>query len=62
MAAINQSYGGNVKDLKVVRSEFSQANSTVMVDAVGVRGGPTTEHWRCLSSNKGKVEDLRVVQ
>ena len=62
MAAVNNNYGGKVKDLKVVRSEFSQANSTVMLDAVGVRGGPTTEHWRCLSSNKGKVEDLSVVQ
>ncbi len=62
MTAVNNNYGGKVKDLKVVRSEFSQANSTVMVDAMGMRGGPTTEHWRCLSSNKGKVEDLRVVQ
>lgn len=62
MTAVNKNYGGKVKDLKVVRSEFSQANSTVIMDAVGVRGGTTTERWRCLSSNKGKIEDLRVVQ
>ena len=62
MVAVNMNYGGNVKDLKVVRSEFSQANSEVILDAVGVRGGPTTERWRCLSSNSGKVADLSVVQ
>jgi len=62
MTAVNSNYGGKVKDLKVVRSEFSQANSEVILDAVGVRGGPTTERWRCLSSNSGKVEDLRVVE
>ena len=62
MTAVNNNYGGKVKDLKVVRSEFSQANSTVIMDAVGVRGGATTERWRCLSSNKGKVADLSIVQ
>lgn len=62
MTAVNNNYGGKVKDLKVVRSEFAQANSTVIMDAVGVRGGTTTERWRCLSSNKGTVKDLRVVQ
>lgn len=62
MAAVNKNYGGKVKDLKVVRSEFSQANSTVMVDAIGVRGSSQTERWRCLVSNGGKVADLSVVQ
>ncbi len=62
MTAVNHNYGGKLKDLKVVRSESSQANSTVIMDAVGVRGGTTTERWRCLSSNKGTVEELRVVQ
>jgi len=62
MSAVNSNYGGKVRDVRVVSSEFSQANSTVMVDAIGVRGGPTTEHWQCLASNSGKVEDLRVVE
>jgi len=62
MTAVNGNYGGKVDDLKVIRSEYSEANSEVVLDAVGVRGGPTTERWRCLSSNSGKVEDLRVVE
>jgi hypothetical protein len=62
MSAINGNYGGNVRDLVVVRSEFSQANSEVIVDAVGVRGGSKTERWRCLVSNDGNVQDLSVVQ
>lgn len=62
MEAVNASYGGKVDTVRVVRSEFSQANSEVMVDAVGVRGGSQTEHWRCLSSNDGKVQDLSVAQ
>lgn len=61
MVAINGNYGGKVRDLEVVRSEFSQANSEVIVDAVGVRGGSTTERWKCLVSNDGKVQDLSVV-
>jgi hypothetical protein len=61
MTAINGNYGGKVRDLEVVRSEFSQANSEVIVDAVGVRGGSTTERWKCLVSNDGKVQDLSVV-
>ncbi|NEX22044.1 hypothetical protein G3480_17315 [Thiorhodococcus mannitoliphagus] len=62
MTAVNSNYGGRVKDIKVVRSEFSQANSEVILDAVGVRGGSRTERWRCLSSSKGQVADLSVVQ
>jgi len=62
MAKVNSNYGGKVDDLKIVRSEFSQANTEVILDAVGVRGGPTTERWRCLCSNDGKVQDLSIVQ
>jgi len=62
MSAVNSNYGGNVGELRVVRSEFSQANSEVILDAVGVRGGPQTERWRCLSSNDGQVADLSVMQ
>jgi hypothetical protein len=32
------------------------------LNAVGVRGGSTTERWRCLSSNEGTVQDLGVEQ
>ena len=60
MTAVNGNYGGNVRDLKVVRSEFSQANSEVIVDVLGVRGSAATERWRCLVSNDGKVQDLSV--
>ena len=62
MAKINSNYGGKVDTLKVVRSEFSQANTEVIVDAVGVRGENKTERWRCLSSNDGRVADLSIVQ
>lgn len=62
MAAVNGNYGGKVKTVQVASSEFSQANSTVMVDAVGVRGSSQTERWRCLVSNDGKVQELSVVQ
>ena len=61
MQAVNGNYGGKVNDLRVVRSEFSQANSEVIVDAVGVRGGPKTERWKCLVSNDGNVQDLSVI-
>jgi len=62
MQAVNSNYGGNVRDLVVNSSEFSQANSVVMINAVGVRGGSQTERWRCLVSNDGNVEELSVVQ
>lgn len=62
MAAVNGNYGGKVREVRVASSEFSQANSVVMVDAAGVRGGQATEQWRCLVSNDGKVEELSVVQ
>ena len=53
MVAVNNNYGGNVKDLSIVRSEFSQANSEVIINADG-------ERWRCLVSNDGQVQDLSV--
>ena len=62
MAAVNSQYGGNVKTVSVASSEFSQANSVVMVNAAGVRGGSMSERWRCLVSNDGNVEELTVVQ
>ena len=61
MTAINTQYAGQVRNLKVVRSEFSQANSEVIINAIGVRGGSTNEKWRCLVSNSGKVQDLSVL-
>ncbi|MGB5833607.1 MAG: hypothetical protein WBG92_16660 [Thiohalocapsa sp.] len=60
-SAVNANYGGNVKSVRVTSSEFSQANSMVMVKAGGVRGGATTETWKCLVSNDGNVEELTVV-
>jgi hypothetical protein len=62
MAAVNSNYGGNVRSLRVASSEYSEANSLVMVDAVGVRGVSKTERWRCLVSNDGEVQDLSVVE
>lgn len=62
MAAVNRNYGGNVTTVSVTGSEISQANSVVMVNAVGVRGGKQTERWRCLVSNDGNVQELSVVQ
>jgi len=53
MSAVNRNYGGRVRNLTVVRSEFSQANSEVILDADG-------ERWRCLSSNDGVVADLSM--
>jgi starvation-inducible outer membrane lipoprotein len=61
MSAVNANYGGKVASVKVTSSETSQANSMVMVKASGVRGGTTTEHWKCLVSNDGNVEELSVV-
>jgi hypothetical protein len=60
MTGVNGNYGGNVRNLKVLSSEFSQANSVVMILAEGVRGGPSNERWRCLVSNDGKVQELSV--
>jgi molybdenum cofactor biosynthesis enzyme MoaA len=53
MVAVNKNYGGKVRNLNVVKSEFSQANSEVIIDADG-------ERWRCLSSNDGTVQDLSI--
>jgi hypothetical protein len=61
MAAVNNQYGGSVRDLKIVSSEFSQANSVVMINAIGIRGGNQNENWQCLASNQGTVADLSVV-
>ena len=61
MSAVNGNYGGKVDDLKVVHSEFSQANSEVVVKAIGVRGTSQSERWKCLVSNDGKVQDLSVI-
>lgn len=52
MAAVNNQYGGSVRDLKIVSSEFSQANSVVMVKAIGIRGSNQSENWKCLVSNQ----------
>lgn len=62
LAAVNSNYGGKVQAVNVSSSEFSQANSTVMVVAAGVRGSTQAERWRCLVSNDGKVQELSVVQ
>ena len=51
LTALNQHYDGRVNRLNIVHSEFSQANSVVIVEADG-------ERWRCLSSNDGYVEEL----
>jgi len=39
MSAVNQNHGGNVKDLKLVYSEFSQADTEVILDALGCPAG-----------------------
>lgn len=51
MSAVNDKYSGNFKSLRVVRSEFSQANSEVIVQADAAR-------WRCLVSDAGDVQEL----
>lgn len=55
MMAVNSHYDGRVNNLEVVQSEFSQANSVVIVEADG-------ERWRCLASNDGEVEELTLEQ
>ena len=50
-AAVNRNYGASVAT--VMSSDFSQANTEVMLMAQG-------ERWRCLSSG-GVVADLAVV-
>jgi hypothetical protein len=60
MAAVNAQYGGKIDTLKVIRSEYSEANSLVMVAAS--RTGGKTELWHCLSSNDGEVADLSLAQ
>lgn len=59
MAAVNRQYGGKY-DVRVSRSEYSEANSLVMVEANPVGG--MTERWRCLVSNDGQVQDLSLAQ
>ena len=53
MSAVNRNYDGRIKHLNVASSEFSQANSEVIINADG-------ERWRCLVSNDGTVQDLSV--
>jgi len=53
MMAVNNNYGGNVRNLDIVSSEFSQANSEVVINADG-------ERWRCLVSDDGQVQELTV--
>jgi hypothetical protein len=61
MSAVNSQYGGQVATINVLSSEFSQANSVVMLAAVGVRGTNKTEKFRCLVSNDGQVQELSAV-
>ena len=61
MSAVNSQYGGQVATINVLSSEFSQANSVVMLAAVGVRGTSQTEKFRCLVSNAGQVQELSAV-
>jgi hypothetical protein len=61
MSQLNSQYGGNVARIDVLSSEFSQANSVVMLAAVGVRGTAQTERFRCLVSNDGQVQELSAV-
>ncbi len=51
IAGVNTNYGNDVAS--VVSSEFSEANTVVMLSAEG-------ETWRCLVSNDGVVDDLAV--
>lgn len=51
MVAVNNQYGGRVKSLHIVSSDFSKASSTVVLNADG-------EQWRCVSSNHGDVQSL----
>jgi hypothetical protein len=61
MTELNGQYGGRVARIDVLSSQFSQANSEVMLAAVGVRGTAQTEKFRCLVSNDGQVQELRAV-
>ncbi len=54
MAAVNRNFGGKVANIEVTSSESSQANEVVMMKAGG-------QHWKCLASRAGKVQDLSVV-
>lgn len=49
---VNTNYGSSVA--RVTSSDFSQANTEVMLTAEG-------ETWRCLVSETGDVRDLSVV-
>jgi len=55
MAAVKRRYGRSVRNLWVSNSENSLAGSVVIVEANG-------ERWRCLASNEGRVEDLRLMR
>ena len=62
MVRVNGLYGGNVRDLQVTRTKYSQPNSVVVVQAIGERGGTTNQKYRCLVSNTGTVQDLKAVE
>jgi len=55
MVAVRNHYGGKAKDLRVIRSEDSGPNATVVVSA-------QRETWRCLVAYDGNVLDLGVVE
>ena len=52
LQGVNTNYGRPVA--RVTSSDFSQANTEVMLTAEG-------ETWRCLVSESGEVRDLSVV-
>ena len=52
LQGVNTNYGSSVA--RVTSSDFSQANTEVMLTAEG-------ETWRCLVSETGEVRDLSVV-
>lgn len=52
-SAVNRNFAGKAK-ISVTSTEFSQANSMVMMRVNGA------ENWKCLVSNSGKVADLSV--
>lgn len=55
MIAVNNNYGGNVRQLGILSSSFSQANTEVMIIADG-------ERWQCLISSRGEIDELRVIE
>lgn len=54
MSAVDRHLHNRTERLFVVSSEFSQANSVVVVEADGQR-------WRCLSSESGQISELSMM-